>query len=226
MAKSLEKLHAIKLRSTGKSIKWIANKLNVSPGSVSLWCRDVKLSKQQIDLLEKQGRDPLYGRRLEYSQEQQRIRVEKTERLLREGLVEVGTLSKRELLLVGTALYWAEGYKKDSQVGLGSSDPSMMKLYVKWLNECFGYSLDDLLFRVTFNESHKYREQLIIEYWANLFLLPVNRFQKPFYQKAVWKKIYDNPNNYYGVLRIRVRKSSDLLRKIKGNIEGLRSQIV
>lgn len=226
MAKSIEKLQAIKLRSLGKSIKWIANNLKVSPGSVSLWCRDVKLSRQQIDQLEKQGRDPLYGRRLEYAQKQRRDRIEKTEKLLNEGVMEVGGLSKRELLLVGTALYWAEGYKKDSQVGLGSSDPAMMKLYVKWLKECFGYELDHLLFRVTFNESHKYREQEILKYWANLFLLPINRFQKPFYQKAAWKKIYANPNDYYGVLRIRVRKSSDLLRRIKGNIEGLRSQVV
>lgn len=223
MSKSIEKLEAIKLRKLGKSIKWIANELRVSPGSVSLWCKDVKLSKLQIDQLEKQGRDPFYGRRLGYAQEQQRIRIEKTERLLSEGLVEVGSLSKRELLLVGSALYWAEGYKKDSQVGLGSSDPEMMKLYVKWLKECFGYKIDDLLFRVTFNIDHKYREEDIINFWAKQFDMNPDKFQKPFYQRAKWKKQYDNPGDYFGVLRIRVRRSSDLLRKIKGLIEGLKS---
>ena len=222
MAKSIEKLQAIKLRSLGKSIKWIANNLKVSPGSVSLWCRDVKLSRQQINQLEKQGKDPLYGRRLEYAQKQRRDRIEKTERLRIEGVKEVGSLSRREILLVGTALYWAEGYKKDSQVGLGSSDPEMMRLYVKWLTDCFGYTLDDLLFRVTFNIDHKYREEDIINYWSKQFEINPDKFQKSFYQKVKWKKQYDNPGDYYGVLRIRVIRSIDLLRKIKGITEVIR----
>lgn len=222
MAKSKEKIKAIALRKQGKSIKWIASELGVSPGSVSLWCRDVVLTEDQISSLEKQGRDPHYGQRLLYAKTQQSKRINKTNQLMNEGVREIGKLSKRELLLVGTALYWAEGYKKDSQVGLGSSDPAMMKLYVKWLKECFGHDLDDLLFRVTFNESHKYREQDILNYWANLFLLPITRFQKPFYQQVKWKKQYDNPGDYFGVLRIRARRSSDLLRKIKGLTEGLK----
>lgn len=222
MSKSIERLEAIKLRRQGKSIKWIANELRVSPGSVSLWCRDVRLSKQQVLQLEKQGKDPFYGRRLEYSLKQKLLRDAKVERLLSEGIKEVGALNKRELLLVGTALYWAEGYKKDSQVGLGSSDPAMMKIYVKWLNECFGCKLDDLLFRVTFNIDHKYREEEIIKYWAKQFEIQTSRFQKPFYQKVKWKKQYENPEDYFGVLRVRVRKSSDLLRKIKGYIAGVK----
>ncbi len=222
MAKSIERIEAVKLRKNGKSIKWIATKLNVAQGSVSAWCRDVKLTKNQIIRLEKQGRDPLYGRRLQYALSQQKTRALITEKLLREGIEEVGVLSKRELMLVGTALYWAEGYKKDSQVGLGSSDPSMMRLYVRWLIICFGYKVDDLLFRVSINESHKYRERKIVEYWANIFNISVERFQKPFYQHAKWKKVYDNPNDYYGVLRVRARRSTNLLRKIKGNIEGLK----
>ncbi len=224
MAKSKEKIKAIALRKNGKSIKWIASELEVSPGSVSLWCKNVVLTEDQISLLEKQGRDPHYGQRLVYAKTQQAKRIKKTNELMKEGVREVGKLSKRELLLVGTALYWAEGYKKDSQVGLGSSDPAMMKLYVKWLYECFGLTKEDLLFRVTFNELHKYREKEIVSYWANVFQFTEDIFQKPFYQKAMWKKIYENPNDYYGVLRIRVRKSTDMLRKIKGYIQGMSRQ--
>jgi hypothetical protein len=224
MAKSKEKIKAIALRKQGKSIKWIASELEVSPGSVSLWCRDVVLTEDQVSFLEKQGRDPHYGQRLVYAKTQQAKRIMKTNELMKEGVREVGKLSKRELLLVGTALYWAEGYKKDSQVGLGSSDPAMMKLYVKWLYDCFGLTKDDLLFRVTFNELHKYREKEIVSYWANVFQLTEDIFQKPFYQKAKWKKLYENPNDYYGVLRIRVRKSTDMLRKIKGYIQGMSQQ--
>ena len=225
MAKSKEKLLARKFRQQGKSIKWIGRELLVSPSSVSVWCRDVVLTKQQIETLERNAKDPFYGRRLDNALKQQKMRIEKTKRLMSEGIGEVGELVERELLLVGIALYWAEGYKKDSQAGLGSSDPKMMQLYVKWLKVCFEYSVDDLLFRVTVNESHEYRIGEIISFWAKIFELDESRFQKPFYQKVKWQKIYEHPEEYFGVLRIRVRKSSDFLRKIHGYIEGLKQNV-
>lgn len=225
MAKSEKRIQARKLRQSGLSIKSIARDLEVSQGSVSLWCRDIVLTDEQLQTLEKNSRDPNYGKRLQNSLKQQGVRIEKTARLRREGIGEVGVLSKRELLLVGIALYWSEGYKKDSQVGLGSSDPKMMKLYVKWLEDCFGYSADDLLFRVTINESHEYRIDEIVQYWADLFGINTSNFQKSFYQKATWQKSYEHPEEYFGVLRIRVRKSSDFLRKIYGYIEGLKLNV-
>lgn len=225
MAKSEKKLQARKLRREGHSIKSIARDLEVSQGSVSLWCRDIVLSDEQILILEKNYKDPNYGKRLQNSLKQQGIRIEKTERLKQEGIDEVGKLSKRELHLAGIALYWAEGYKKDSQVGLGSSDPKMMQLYVRWLMECFNYSMNDLLFRVTVNESHEYRINEIIKYWADIFGIDKSNFQKSFYQKAKWQKIYEHPEEYFGVLRIRVRKSSDFLRKIHGYIEGMKRNV-
>jgi hypothetical protein len=223
MAKSEKRIIAIQFRKEGRSIKSIAKELLVSPSSVSSWCKEVVLTDAQIKQLEINSKDPHYGRRLDYALKQQKMRLDKTAQLNILGREAVGDLSKRELLLVGTALYWAEGYKKDHQAGLGSSDPLMMKLYVKWLKECFDYSIDDLLFRVTVNEAHAYRIDKIVEYWANIFEIGVDRFQKPFYQHVKWKKVYENSEDYYGVLRIRPRKSIDLLRRIMGMIEGLKN---
>jgi hypothetical protein len=226
MAKSKEKIKARIFRKSGKSIKWIAHELSVSPGSVSLWCRDVKLTQEQIKQLEKQGRDPYYGKRLENVLKQQQIRIDKTRTLNLEGEKLVGEMNKRELLLVGIALYWAEGYKKDNQAGLGSSDPEMVLMVVKWLVECFGYSKDDLIFRVTVNESHEYRIKEIVQYWAKLLDVDEGEFRKPFYQKVKWKKVYENPGEYYGVLRIRVRRSADFLRKVHGMIDGMKREVL
>lgn len=71
MAKSKEKLEAINLRKKGQSIKYIAKTLSVSIGSVSLWCKDVVLTEEQLKILEIHGHDPNYGRRLQNSQRQQ-----------------------------------------------------------------------------------------------------------------------------------------------------------
>lgn len=224
MAKSKEKLEAINLRTLGKSIKFIAKKLNVSVGSVSVWCKDVMLTEDQIRILEKNGRDPNYGRRLQNSQKQRDIKETKIRKLLDLGEMEIGELTKRELFLVGVALYWAEGFKKDTQVGFANSNPEMISLYLRWLYESCGFKKEDIIARVTINVSHKDRIKEIEKYWSNSTKIPIENFRKPFYQRFKWKKMYENPKDYHGVLRIKVRKSLDYLRKIHGWIKGLGNQ--
>ena len=64
------------------------------------------------------------------------------------------------------------------------------------------------------------------KYWSKELKIPVDQFSKPFFQKTKWKKEYENKDNYHGVLRIRVRRSIDLLRKIFGYIEGINLSII
>jgi transcriptional regulator with XRE-family HTH domain len=222
MAKTEQQFQARRLRKSGKSIKFIAKKLNISVGSASNWCKDVILSPEQIAILEKQGKDPYYGRRLAYSLEQKRKRLEKTDRLINEGIKKVGKLSQRELFIAGVALYWGEGFKKDKQAGLANLDPDAVKFFLRWLKECFSYKNEDLIVRITLNISHKNRIEEVTSYWSKLTGIPIQNFRKPFYQNTIWKKTYENPNEYYGVLRVKVRKSTDFLRKILGFIQGLR----
>jgi transcriptional regulator with XRE-family HTH domain len=224
MAKSKERLKALKLRRKGESIKSIAKQLGVSVGSVSVWCRGVVLTEDQTKKLEQQGKDPFYGKRMEYAIARRKTLDAKINRLRTEGVRQVGALNSRELFLVGIALYWSEGFKKDSQAGFANSNPEMIKLFIKWLNESCGYTSDDLLLRLTINISHKHREEGIKEYWSHVTKVPVEVFGKTFYQNVKWQKIYENPNEYYGVLRVKVRRSTDFLRKIHGWIEGLSLQ--
>lgn len=222
MAKSLLRIEARKLRSKGESIKVIAKLLSVSPSSVSSWCSDVSLTPLQVKELQRRATDPNYGNRLKNSIKQRQIRLNNISTLNKAGIKELGKLSKRELFVVGVALYWAEGFKKDSQAGLASSDPFMIKLFINWLQMCFNYSQNDLSFRVTVNISHQYRIHEIQDFWSETLSVPPDNFQKPFFQNVKWQKVYENPNNYYGVLRVKVRKSTALLRKIHGYIEGMR----
>lgn len=224
MAKFKQRLLARKLRKEGESIKTIASMTGVSVSSVSLWCRDIRLTREKILALEKRYKDPFYGKRMIF---QNRIKKEKNEEiknLLAKGKEEIGILNNRELFISGAVLYWAEGFKKNKQAGLASMDPLMIKFFIKWLRVCFGYKNGDLLFRVTANISHKYRIKKITEFWSEAIGVPLDGFAKPFYQKYKWRKVYSNLEDYHGVLRIKVRKSQDFLRKIHGYIEGLRLQ--
>ncbi len=226
MSKSVQNIKARQFRASGQSIKEIARKLNVSVGSVSNWCRNIELSPEQIMALEKRAKDPYYGKRASYLASIKRKLNSKIIRLNEEGSKEIGSLTKRELFLVGVAIYWGEGFKKDKQVGIANSDPGIIKIFIRWLYECFGYSKSDLIARITINSSHRYRADDIQKYWSDQTGIPPEGFRKPTFQKFRWKKQYENPNNYYGVLRIKVRKSIDFLRKIGGFIEGLKLNAV
>ncbi len=221
MAKSDLKLKAKEMRLAGESIKKIAEILDVSSSSVSLWCRDIKLNSEQIAELERRNNDPHYGRRGIYLERLKKVTDDRKLRLKEEGIGLVGRLSRRERFLAGVALYWAEGFKKDKMVGLANTDPEMIKFIIRWFIECLGVEKNSFRLRVVINESHKGRADEIRDYWSRMTGLSTSQFYEPTFQKVKWSKVYDRPEEYFGVLRIRVLRSTDLLRRILGMIEGL-----
>jgi len=50
--------------------------------------------------------------------------------------------------------------------------------------------------------------------------IPLNQFTKTILINAIAKKVYTD-NNYYGTIRITIRKETQLRRKIIGLIQGL-----
>lgn len=224
MAKSKEKILSRESRRQGQSIKEIAHKLQVSVGSVSSWCNDIILTKKQQENLNSRITDPFYGNKYKYLAERKAIFLKKVNDLKQKGIAEIGKMTKREIFLVGIALYWGEGFKKDHLVGLATSDIKMAIFYVHWLDCCFGIKNTQLILRVTANISYKKHIGLLEKYWAKQLNIPQVQFSKPYFQITKWKKIYENKNEYHGVIRIKVRKSVALLRKIYGYIEGISSQ--
>jgi hypothetical protein len=224
MAKSQERIKARKLRAQGLGIKTIARKLSVSSSTVSLWCRDIVLSQKQIKELERRMKDPYYGERLSYVRKQKDRRIQQTKLLLRQGIKEVGRMTKRERFLTGIGLYWAEGFKKDNLMGFANSDPEMVRFFLSWI-KLIGVTRDRVKLRVGINELYKNCVREIELFWSEYLQIPRTQFQKPFFQRVAWKKQYDHPEEYHGVVRIRITRSTDLLRKMIGWIEGLKKNI-
>lgn len=225
MAKPKLRQKARQLRQQGLGVKTIAHKLGVSSSTVSLWCRDIQLTPQQIKELERRAHDPFYGRRLENVLRQKQERLKKIEKLKNEGIKEIGKLTPRELFITGVALYWAEGFKKDRRLGFANSDPKMIKFFLNWLIKSCKVPKENIRLRVGLNISHKNRIEEVEKYWSKLTGISLNQFQKPFFQKFIWKKEFPKPEEYFGVLRIRANKQLALFRKIHGWIEGLKLNI-
>src|SRR3546814_12190734 len=66
----------------------------------------------------------------------------------REGLEVVGQLSKRDMLLVGAALYAGEGSKTPGEVRFANSDPRMILFFVEWLRDCMHVTTEQMRLRL------------------------------------------------------------------------------
>lgn len=223
--KQLQYEQAILLRKKGKSIKQIAKLLEVSVSIVSLWCREVKLTEKQIEKLKRRKVRVRHLRRLaKKSHLEKLVRVKK---LTDESIADIQPLTEKELFLTGLSLYWAEGFKsvKEGRLGFCNSDPRMIKFIIKWFEKALKLKKEDFILRTEFNQSHQDRTEEIKEYWSKITRVPLEQFEKPYYHRSVWLKEYPNKNNYFGVLRIRVRRSSELLHKTRGWISGLTQSV-
>jgi hypothetical protein len=218
----MTKDRAIELRTDGKSFREISAELGIPLSTAHLWTRAVRLTDHQKKAIELRHFEAFNnGRKIAQKTNSERV-LKVRQHLIGEGKNNIGFLSRRELTLVGAALYWSEGFKKDSRLGFANSDPDMINLALRWLYEIGGVNKGDIRLRVGINIHHMSRTEEIQEKWSEITQIPLAQFQKPFYQKTKQEKVYANPENYLGVLRIRANNQGPLFYKILGMIEGLR----
>lgn len=221
MAKFREKIEARKIRLKGGSISEIARKLSLSKSTVSSWCKDIQLTAKQIGQLSRRQLSASYKGRLKAAEQKRKNRLVNIEKLRQEGIKEIGKINQRELFLAGLGIYWGEGYKSLSTAAFTSQDPKLTLFMIKWFREICQIPMKDLILRVGLNIAHKHRVKIVEKYWSELAEIPLKQFTKTTLIKTKVGKIYENSDNYYGTLRISVRRSCCLQRKILGWLEGL-----
>lgn len=225
MAKFKEKIEVRKSRLNGDSINEIAQKLGLSKSTVSFWCKDIRLTPKQIERLSKRQLSASYKGRLKAVEQKRKNRLANIENLRKKGIKEIGNINKRELFLAGLGIYWGEGYKSLTTTAFTSSDPKIVLFMIKWLGKNCQISTKDFICRVGLNITHRHRIQDVERYWSEITGIPQSQFTKTTLVKTKNKKVYENFDNYYGTLRISVRRSSRLQRKILGWLEGLSTAV-
>jgi len=212
-----------KLRKQGKSFREIASILKLPLATVFLWAKSVEISEENKSLLYKKSLESLQrGRLLAQTVKKQKYRQE-VEHNLNLGRQIIGNIfTKRDLDCIGTALYWAEGFKKDHRLGFANSDPIMIRLFLYWLKKRLNVPKNEIRLRVGINRLFEERIGEIEQYWSDVTGIPLSQFQKPFYQNSRLTRLYPNHTTYFGVLRIRANKQNIVFRKILGMIEGMK----
>lgn len=221
MAKSLLRLEARKLRKKGVSVKKIAQHLNIAKSTASLWVRDIILSVEQLEELRKSKLAGGELGRLKSALMQKQRRLDLVENSRLEGVRLLSNITDNELLIAGLALYWGEGAKKRRIVEFCNSDPKMIKFLLLWLQKCFAIDIAEIRCYVGINGIHHQREQVVKEYWSKITGIPLSQFTKTSFKKVKNKKVYNNFNEHYGTLSVKVRNPARFYYKIMGLIDGL-----
>ncbi|MFC8141471.1 hypothetical protein ACFUKV_06845 [Streptomyces paradoxus] len=209
---------ARELRLQGWTYDQIQVELGCSKSSISLWVRDLpkperKRTPEEASAIARRGWEATL-----------RLRDEERQRTKEAAKQAVGTLSPRELFLLGVGLYWAEGskdkrYDRRENVCFVNSDPGMIRVFLAWL-DLLGVERKRVRYAVMIHETADVpgAEQ----YWADLVDAERSAFNKTTLKKHNPKTVRKNTGEAYrGCLVIKVRQSADLYRRIEGSWYGI-----
>ena len=215
---------AIRLRKRGKSYNEIAKILKAPKSTLSLWLRNVKMPPEIERKFWNETRKKWAESITEFNKKRGKAAKERSEESQKTAAKYIGNLSNRELLLVGAALYWAEGYKKSRwTLQFSNSDPSMIKLIMRFFKKICGIQLRKIKALVQIHPNVTSKNA--INYWSKISGIPKIQFVKS-YSRLTPSSKQKRPFNVlpYGTLRIGVY-DTQTTNKVKGWIRGISEKI-
>lgn len=223
--KLLEKNRAIELRKQGKTYGEIQKIIPTPKGSLSYWLRDIRLNRQQLKHVYQKNFE-IRRKFIKYNQLKRKQAIARRNYISQLAQREIKKVSKRELKLVGAALYWAEGTKvsaRGGSISFTNSDPVMIKLIIRWFREMC--EVPKSKFRLSVLIHNPKRLEIIERYWSRLTGIPLRQFNAPILRISKTSQRKRGNILPYGVLNIRF-SDVKIFSKILGWIRGLGGPMV
>lgn len=204
---------AARLRKKGFSYNEIKKEIPVSKSTLSLWLKNIVLKPKH--------KKRLYTKQIEIlsrgPQSQKERRMKEVKKITEKAEKEIKIpLSKNTYKLFGAALYWAEG-SKSVHFSIANSDPYFIIFMVKWFETVFGVATDNL--KAHLNIHPQQNDNKLKKFWSDLTGIPLKNFGKSFIKPP--NKGYKKNNLYYGTIKIRVLKGTDMRLRVFGWIKAL-----
>ncbi|MBI3088971.1 MAG: hypothetical protein HYY99_01810 [Candidatus Colwellbacteria bacterium] len=218
---------AIALRLQGKSYGEILKALNLSSkGTLSYWFHDLELPPAAERLLKEKMKKALERNLLAFNIKRTKRIVAENKQIFREAATSVSRLSEKEILLIGTALYWGEGTLRERKrgyqvVSFSNSDPLMIKVFMSYLRRVL--RVPDAKIHVRVQIHPNITIMRAINFWSKVTDLPKKRFGTTLAISRASKLRRPAAFLPYGTLNIRVHDRK-LFYKIKGYIRGIVNQ--
>jgi len=175
--KIIEKEKARALRKKGYSINQIVKETDLSKASVSIWVRDIVLTKIQKKKLSERGRsmgsiEKRRINRLFNENEKRQLTIDKAKK-------DFVDISLEQLKLIGIILYLGEGGKTNrGMVRLANSDPSVIKIMMRFLREVC--KVPENKFRASIHTFAHANIEKTEKYWSKISGISRNQFFKTY----------------------------------------------
>ncbi len=218
---------AVDMRKKGFPYSEIKNRLGLPKSTLSFWLKKIKLTEEQKKKINAERL-----KAIKISSEKRTVRTSRMiEDIRKSSATDIKEVSKKELWLMGVVLYWRErflnGNESDLRKGVRftSSDPYLIKLFLKWLQDVGQIKDEEIMFDIFIETGRKDSIGEVAAYWSDVTEFPESSFTRVYYlrhktkRKRGGRKIANKTK--FGLLRIRVRSSSMLARQIAGWVRGM-----
>lgn len=202
-------------RELGLSVKEIARRADVSPGTASRWLRDVPLNAEQRAALN--AANPVLNGQMAGAR-----RIAESARAARLSAQAHGReLAQRNdpLRHAGCMLYWAEGSKRRNQVVFTNSDLAMVQLFVRFLRQCYAVPDNAMTVSVNVHLGNGLTIDAIERWWLAALELPASCLRTSAVNRVSRSSLGRRPPLVHGTARLTVC-STFVVQSIFGAIQA------
>lgn len=172
------------MRLEGWSLAAIARELKAAKSSVSIWTRDLVVSTELLAQLKRNShtKSVIEKRRLS------RLSSEKRKRdlIIEHAQNSIDRITKRDLKIIGTMLYWAEGGKTQRTVRFSNGDPEMIRVMMRFFREICKVEEQKLRGHIHIHENLDVGRAE--NYWSDITGIPKTRFYKTYNKPNISSK--------------------------------------
>ncbi|WP_328340304.1 helix-turn-helix domain-containing protein [Micromonospora sp. NBC_00421] len=215
---------AVALRGEGCSVDDIAARVEVAKSTAYLWVRHLPLDPDEEAARERRRAHSKVMTDARWVAHRQARDAARTA-VVSDASAWVGSMQHRELILVGAALYWAEGEKAkpwrphECRVRFINSDPGLVDVFIRFV-EVMGAPRETLRFRVSIHETAD--SEAAVRWWAERVAVPIEAFRPTSLKRHRPTTVRRNTGeDYRGCLIVEVPRSRQLYWRIEGIMRGM-----
>jgi len=224
---------ALKARIAGKSYNEIQKEFGVPKSTLSGWFKHIVLSDKARERLDSRMRSEGSKKFITLNKLQTHKAEQRAREMRMSAKEKIPALHKRDLLIIGTVLYWAEGYKRlhirdgkermSHTISFVNADPVMIKTFLRFLREILEVLPDEI--HLTMRLYPHINEEVARVFWMNITELPLTCFQKTTNMVSIASKGKRPYNRLpYGTLQVAVYDTAKF-HHLLGLIEGVQVRI-
>src|SRR3989344_2131870 len=224
-----DKFKAYKLRLAGRSYNEITRLLKVPKSTLSGWFADLELTEKATKRLKDRVHVASLRGLIARNKNQTALAETRSREMYDRGEKLIKDISKRDLLIIGAALYWAEGYKRpvvirgktrtSHRVSLTNSDPNLICIFLQFLRETCEVPNQKITIWIRYFEHQD--PAYLLDFWQKKCNIPYSNFRKTLQTVSISSQRKRSYNSLpFGVAQISVN-STNLYHKIMGLISGI-----